>query len=147
LPATGVTAVIERVVSPATTVTRVLRDPATIVERVRSHRSVPRGRIAAVLAALAVTIALAGGGVYAIASGDPPGVKAPDVIGITVAEARAELAERTDGDGKAPKLKIVDRSYSESAPAGAIIAQDPPDGECRSRRGTRRPPSPSRERG
>ncbi len=25
-------------------------------------------------------------------------------------------------------MKIVDRSYSESAPAGAIIAQDPPDG-------------------
>ena len=28
-----------------------------------------------------------------------------------------------------PKLKIVDRSYSESAPAGAIIAQDPPEGD------------------
>ena len=28
-----------------------------------------------------------------------------------------------------PKVKIVDRSYSESAPAGAIIAQDPPEGK------------------
>lgn len=28
-----------------------------------------------------------------------------------------------------PKVKVVDRSYSESAPAGAIVAQDPPEGK------------------
>lgn len=129
LPATGVTAVIERVVSPATIVTRVLRDPATIVQHVRSHRSVPRRRVAALLAALATVLALAGGGVYAIASGDPAGVEAPDVIGLGVDAARGELASRTDGEARAPRLKVVDRSYSETAPVGAIIGQDPPEGE------------------
>ena len=130
LPATGTAALIERVVSPATLVTRVLRDPATIVQRVRTQRAVPRGRITAVAAALLIAIVLGGGGVYAIASGDPAGIAAPDVVGLKVGAARAELAQSAgDGEGRKPQVKIVDRSYSESAPAGAIIAQDPPEGD------------------
>ncbi|HET9286945.1 MAG TPA: protein kinase [Gaiella sp.] len=116
--------------SPGTLVTRVLREPATIVRRVRSHRSVPRGRISAAAAALAVAVGLAGGGVYAIAGDDPTGVSAPDVVGLKVSAARAEVVERArEDDFPVPKVKVVDRSYSESAPAGAIVAQDPPEGK------------------
>jgi eukaryotic-like serine/threonine-protein kinase len=115
---------------PATLVTRVLREPATIVRRVRSHRSVPRGRISAAAAALAVAVGLAGGGVYAIAGDDPTGVSAPDVVGLKVSAAKAEVVERArEDDFPVPKVKVVDRSYSESAPAGAIVAQDPPEGK------------------
>jgi eukaryotic-like serine/threonine-protein kinase len=115
---------------PATLVTRVLREPATIVRRVRSHRSVPRGRISAAAAALAVAVGLAGGGVYAIAGDDPTGVSAPDVVGLKVSAAKAEVVERArEDDFPVPKVKVVDRSYSESAPAGAIIAQDPAEGD------------------
>ena len=41
----------------------------------------------------------------------------------------ARRARRRTATGRAPQLKVVDRSYSESAPAGAIIAQDPPEGD------------------
>jgi serine/threonine-protein kinase len=117
--------------SPAPTlVTRILREPATIVRQVRSHRAVSRGRVAAALTGLVVALAIAGGGVYAVASDDPAGVSAPDVVGERVGAARAEVAQRArDHELPVPKVKIVDRSYSESAPAGAIIAQDPPDGK------------------
>ena len=109
--------------------TRVLREPVTIIHRVRSHRPVPRARIAAVALVLAAAIGLAGG-VFAVAGGDPAGVKAPDVIGTKVGPARTALAESAhDAELPVPKLKVVDRSYSESAPAGAIIAQDPPEGD------------------
>jgi serine/threonine-protein kinase len=112
-----------------TLVTRVLREPVTIIQRVRSHRPVPRARIAAVALLLAAVIGLAGG-VYAVAGGDPAGVKAPDVVGTKVRPARTALAASAhDAELPVPKLKIVDRSYSESAPAGAIIAQDPPEGD------------------
>jgi serine/threonine-protein kinase len=116
---------------PGTTlVTRVLGEPATIVHRIRSHRAVHRRRLAAAVAGAAVAIGLAGGGVYAVAGDDPSGVSAPDVVGWRVAAAKAEVAKRAREDAlKAPKVKVVDRSYSESAPAGAIIAQDPPEGE------------------
>jgi serine/threonine-protein kinase len=121
-----------RVASAPTLVTRIMRDPATIVrgirQEVRSHRAVRRGR--AVAALVGVAIAIAGGGVYAIASGDPAGVSAPDVVGERVAAARADVTKRArDDELPVPKVKIVDRSYSESAPAGAIIAQDPPEGK------------------
>ena len=44
--------------------------------------------------------------------------------------ATAVVTKRAKDDGlPVPKLKVVDRSYSESAPAGAIIAQDPPEGD------------------
>jgi beta-lactam-binding protein with PASTA domain len=114
-----------------TLVTRILREPATIVQHVRAHRArLQRGRLAGVVAALAVAIGLAGGGVYAIAGGEPRGLAAPDVVGIRVAAARAELVDRAREDGlPVPKVKVVDRSYSESAPEGAIIAQDPPEGK------------------
>ena len=112
-----------------TLVTRVLREPVTIIQRVRSHRSVPRARIAAVVLLLAAVIGLTGG-VFAVAGGDPAGVKAPDVVGTKVRAARTSLtASARDADLPVPKLKVVDRSYSESAPAGAIIAQDPPEGD------------------
>jgi serine/threonine-protein kinase len=114
---------------PLTTlVTRVLREPVTIVQRARAHRTAPRGRIAAVVLTLAAAIGLAGG--FAIAGDDPAGVAAPDVVGMNVGAARAALAERArDAELPRPKLKVVDRTYSESAPAGAIVAQDPPDGD------------------
>ena len=106
-----------------------LREPVTIIQRVRSHRPVPRARIAAVALLLAAVIGLAGG-VFAVAGGDPAGVEAPDVVGTKVRAARSALAGSAhDAELPVPKLKIVDRSYSESAPAGAIIAQDPPEGD------------------
>ena len=115
---------------PATLVTRIFREPATIVQHIRTQRSVPRGRLAAVAVLCAVMLGLAGGGVLAIAGDDPAGVESPDVVGQRVKAARAELvASARDADLPAPKLKVVDRSYSESAPAGAIIAQDPPEGD------------------
>jgi beta-lactam-binding protein with PASTA domain/predicted Ser/Thr protein kinase len=119
-----------RALPAPTLVTRILREPATIVHRVRAHRTLARGRLTAALAAVAVAIGLAGGGVYAVAGDDPAGVSAPDAIGMRVAAARAEVAQRARDHGlPVPKVKIVDRSYSESAPAGAIVAQDPPEGK------------------
>ena len=120
--------------SGPTLVTRIIREPATIVrgirEEVRAHRAVRRGRAAAALVGVVVAVAIAGGGVYAIASDDPIGVSAPDVVGERVAAARADVTKRArDDELPVPKVKIVDRSYSESAPAGAIIAQDPPEGK------------------
>ncbi len=121
-------------VSAPTLVTRIMREPATIVrgirDEVRAHRAVRRGRAVAARVGVASAIASAGGGVYAIAGGDPAGVSAPDVVGERVAAARAEVRKQARDDGlPVPKVKIVDRSYSESAPAGAIVAQDPPEGE------------------
>jgi len=128
LPGRAEPAPIAREAAP-TLVTRVLREPVTIIQRVRSHRPVPRARIAAVALLLAAVIGLAGG-VFAVAGGDPAGVKAPDVVGTKVGPARTALAGNArDAELPVPKLKIVDRSYSESAPAGAIIAQDPPEGD------------------
>ena len=130
--------------SAATLVTRVLREPATIVQasatlvrapatvvnQVRSHTALHRGRLVAAMTALIVTLGLAGGGVYAIAGDDPSGVSAPDVVGLRVKRAVAEVTKRARDNGlPVPKVKTVDRSYSESAPAGAIIAQDPPEGK------------------
>ncbi len=116
--------------APPTLVTRILREPATIVHRARSHRSLRRGRAAAAAVAVAAVAGLAGGAVFAIAGGDPPGVHAPDVVGASVARARAEVVRRAhDADAPVPKVKVVKRAYSESAPNGVIVAQDPPDGE------------------
>ncbi|MCZ7587984.1 MAG: PASTA domain-containing protein [Gaiella sp.] len=129
-PANGAAADAPRT-SPAPTLeTRILREPVTIVRGVRSHRAMRRRRLSGPLAVVAVTIGIAGGGVYAVAGGDPAGVSAPDVVGMRVAAARAEVGKRArDHELPVPKVKIVDRSYSESAPAGAIVAQDPPEGE------------------
>jgi eukaryotic-like serine/threonine-protein kinase len=116
--------------APPTLVTRILREPATIVHRARSVRTLRRGRAAAAAVAVAAVAGLAGGAVFAIAGGDPPGVHAPDVVGASVARARAEVVRRAhDADAPVPKVKVVKRAYSESAPNGVIVAQDPPDGE------------------
>jgi serine/threonine-protein kinase len=129
LPSLGVVAA-EPTASPPTLITRVLGEPATIVRRVRSSRTVRRGRVTVAVAALAVAIGLASGAVYAVAGDDPTGVSAPDVVGLKVSAARAEVAGQAREDGlRVPKVKVVDRSYSESVPAGAIVAQDPPDGK------------------
>ncbi len=113
-----------------TLVTRVLHETATVVRPRLSQRAArPHGRVSAALLVVTALIALAGGGVYALASQDPPGIDAPDVDGLGVTAARKEVGERTGGDVQAPKVKVVDRSYSESAPVGVIIAQDPPEGE------------------
>jgi serine/threonine-protein kinase len=113
----------------STLVTRVLREPVTVVRRVHARRTVPRARVALLVLVLAALLGLTGG-VFAIAGDDPAGVAAPDVVGSRVGAARTALAEHArDADLPVPKLKIVDRSYSESAPAGAIVAQDPPEGD------------------
>ncbi len=129
-PRTLVTRVLGEARPVPTLVTRALQEPATIVHRVRSQRHVRRGRVAvAALAALALA-ALAGGAVFAIAGGDPPGVDAPDVVGSSVAKARAEVLSRArDANVALPKVKVVKRAYSESVPGGVITAQDPPEGE------------------
>ena len=120
----------ERAGAMPTLVTRVLREPATIVHRVRSRRAVRRGRLAVVAVAAAVLLGLAGGAVFAIAGGDPAGVDAPDVVGTSLAKARAEVVHRArDADVPVPKVKVVQRAYSETAPGGVIVAQDPPEGE------------------
>lgn len=119
-----------RALPAPTLVTRIFREPGTVVRRIRPHRSVRRGRLATAIAAVAVAIGLAGGGVLAVASDDPAGLSAPDVVGLRVAAARAEVGKGARKDGlPVPKVKVVDRSYSESAPAGAIVAQDPPEGK------------------
>jgi serine/threonine-protein kinase len=136
-PLTLVTRVIRETARPLPTlVTRALQEPATIVQRVRSHRSVRRGRLAAAATAALALVALAGGTVYAIAGGDPAGVDAPDAVGSSVAKARAEVVRQAhDAEVPVPKVKVVKRAYSESAPDGVIVAQDPPEGERIAERG------------
>ena len=128
---TLVTRVFRETAKPVPTlVTRVLHEPATMVQRVRSHRSVRRGRLALAAVVVVAVAALLGGGVFAIAGGDPPGVNAPDAVGSKVAQARAEVVGRAKDAGvPVPKVKVVQRAYSESAPDGVIVAQDPPEGE------------------
>jgi serine/threonine-protein kinase len=128
---TLVTRVLRDTVRPVPTlVTRVLHEPSTIVHRVRSHRAVPRGRIAVAAVAAVTLIALIGGGVYAIAGGDPPGVEAPDAVGTSVKQVRAEIVRRArDAGVPVPKVKVVQKAYSESAPNGVVVRQDPPEGE------------------
>jgi beta-lactam-binding protein with PASTA domain len=128
---TLITRVFRETAAPVPTlVTRVLHEPATVVARVRSHRSVHRGRLAAAAVAAVVFVALVGGSVYAIAGGDPAGVSAPDAVGSRVEQARAEVVRRArDADVPVPKVKVVQRAYSETAPNGVIVAQDPPEGE------------------
>jgi eukaryotic-like serine/threonine-protein kinase len=128
---TIVTRVFRETAKPLPTlVTRVLQEPSTIVHHVRSHGVVRRGRLAVAALASVVLVALVGGSVFAIAGGDPPGVDAPDAVGSSVKQTRAEVVRRArDADVPLPKVKIVQRAYSESAPNGVIVAQDPPEGE------------------
>ncbi len=101
-----------------TLVTRVLREPATVVRRprrpLRASRPRTPDRIGAALIAVTAVIALAGGGVYAVASQDPPGIDAPDVVGLGVTAAREEVRSRTrqrragaQGQGRRPLVLRV----------------------------------------
>ncbi len=129
-PRTLVTRVFGEAGPVPTLVSRAIEEPATIVHRVRSHGRVRRGRVAAAAVAAVALLALAGGAVFAIAGGDPPGVDAPDVVGSSVAKARAEVRARArDASVPLPKVKVVRRAYSESVPGGVITAQDPPEGD------------------
>jgi serine/threonine-protein kinase len=130
-PRTLVTRILRRPAKPVPTlVTRVLHEPATMVRRVRSRRAVPRGRIAVAAVAMVTLIALIGGSVFAIAGGDPPGVDAPDAVGTSVKQVRAEVVRRArDAGVPVPKVKVVQKAYSESAPSGVVVRQDPPEGE------------------
>ena len=57
-------------------------------------------------------------------------MKAPDAVGSSVAQARAEVVRRArDADVPIPKVKVVQKAYSESAPSGVVVRQDPPEGE------------------
>ena len=95
----------------------------------RPHRA-RRGRLRLVAVGTAAVAALAGGGVYAIASMDPPGIAAPAVVGNSLARARVEVAAAADEGGvDAPVVQVVRREYSEEVPAGAVLAQDPGPGE------------------
>ena len=63
-------------------------------------------------------------------------MNAPDAVGSKVAQARAEVVGRAKDAGvPVPKVKVVQRAYSESAPDGVIVAQDPPEGERIPKRG------------
>ena len=107
--------------------TRVLRRPAETQPRPQKARR--RGRTALVALAASLVLGL-GGAVYAVASDPPPGVDAPDATGAGVDAARAEVGRLARAEGVAPPtVKVVDRSYSESVPAGRVIAQDPAPGE------------------
>ena len=67
---------------------------------------------------------------YAVASDPPPGIDAPDVVGVGVDTARTEVARSAGEEGVTPPdVKVVDRSYSESVPVGRVLEQDPAPGE------------------
>jgi serine/threonine-protein kinase len=92
------------------------------------HRA-RRGRTRAIALATAVVAALALGGVYAVASLDPPGIAAPAVVGDALAEARTAVAAAADeANVDTPVVQVAGRSYSEDVPAGAVLAQDPAPG-------------------
>ena len=103
----------------------------------KSYRAVRRGRVAAAAFVFAVLVALVGGGVFAIASREPPGVAAPPLVGATLAQARERvgvLAEQNDV--VPPRVLVTGRAYSERIPAGAVLAQDHSPGEHVPAKGT-----------
>ncbi len=110
--------------------TRVMRRDDTGRDAARTgHRARRRGRTALVALGTAGLVAL-GGGVYAVASDPPPGIDAPDVVGVGVDTARTEVARSAGEEGVTPPdVKVVDRSYSESVPVGRVLEQDPAPGE------------------
>ena len=104
--------------------------PALTVVRPTAHRGGRRGRMR--LAALVATVvaALIGGGVYAVASMDPPGVPAPAVVGDSLADVRAELTHAAaDAHVEAPVVQVTGRAYSEDVAQGLVLTQDPAPGE------------------
>jgi serine/threonine-protein kinase len=101
---------------------------AATLARPAPHRA-RRRRTRAIALATAVVAALAVGGVYAVASLDPPGIAAPAVVGDALTEARTEVAAAADeANVDAPIVQVVGRSYSEDVPAGAVLMQDPAPG-------------------
>ena len=52
-------------------------------------------------------------------------VEVPKVTGLTVAQARAALADTAHVDPRDAPLSVGSRSYSESVPAGRVITQSP----------------------
>ena len=110
--------------------TRAAGTGPTLARRAKPYRAVRRGRVVAATLALAVLLALSGGGVYALASKEPPGIAAPALVGKTLPQGRALVGRRADEEGVAPpRVLVTSRSYSERVPAGAILAQSDPPGE------------------
>ena len=103
----------------------------------KSYRAVRRGRVAAAAFVFAVLVALVGGGVFAIASREPPGVGAPQLVGATLAQARERVGALAEqNDVVPPRVLVTGRAYSERIPAGAVLAQDHSPGEHVPARGT-----------
>ena len=110
--------------------TRAAGTGPTLARRAKPYRAVRRGRVVAATLALAVLLALSGGGVYALASKEPPGIAAPALVGKTLPQGRALVGRRADEEGVAPpRVLVTSRAYSERVPAGAILAQSDPPGE------------------
>ena len=102
----------------------------TLARRPRPYRAVKRGRIVAAALGACAVAAGGGGGVYALASMEPPGIDAPRVVGTRPDTARAQVAAASErADVVAPSVRVVGRSYSETAPVGMIISQEPAPGE------------------
>jgi eukaryotic-like serine/threonine-protein kinase len=140
-PAADVTARVRRprAEAPATmpAPTRAPVTGLTAARRPKPYRAVKRGRGVAATLVFAVVLALSGGGVYALASKEPPGIDAPQVVGTTLAQARRLVATRAEQEGvEAPRVRVTGRRYSERLPAGAILAQSRPPGEHLAATGT-----------
>jgi eukaryotic-like serine/threonine-protein kinase len=89
------------------------------------YRAIGRARVAVAAFALAAVLAVSAGAVYALASREPPGISAPQLVGATLAQARARVDAAADESGVvAPNVRVTSRGYSERRPAGTILAQD-----------------------
>lgn len=104
---------------------RTLTLPVPRAHRVRSRGRGRRAVVAAALAALAGALAFVGA---TIANADAV-VQVPRVTGLTVATARAAVAEAAHADraAEAP-LEVSGRAYSETVSAGRVLAQAPAAG-------------------
>lgn len=104
---------------------RTLTLPVPRAHRVRPRRRGRRAVVAASLAALAGALAFVGA---TIANADAV-VEVPRVTGLTVAAARAAVAEaaRADRVAEAP-LEVSGRAYSETVSAGQVLGQAPAAG-------------------
>jgi beta-lactam-binding protein with PASTA domain/predicted Ser/Thr protein kinase len=102
--------------------------PAVTFAQPSAHRA-GRRRMRVVALVAAVLGALVGGGVYAVASMDPPGIPAPAVVGDSLADARAEVTAAADeANVDEPVVQVIGRAYSEDVDAGLVLAQDPAPG-------------------
>jgi eukaryotic-like serine/threonine-protein kinase len=117
-------------IAPETPLAReALTLPAATFVRRSPHRGGRRGRVRLAALSAAVVAALAGGGVYAVASMDPPGVAAPAVVGDSLADARAELTRAAaEANVEVPAVQVTGRAYSEDVAEGLVLTQDPAPG-------------------